>query len=168
MQTRRYPSKVRSLTKPFWEKVARSGNAAAAAAPQDPSTSDSPTLKEALSSPEASIWNTAIQKESLEHARCWELVQKPVGAKLFSSEVILKGKRDKNGTPARCKARKVLLGNLETLGADFDQTYALFVGFSVIRAALSLAARERMCWREKGFRSVFYYLSSARHSPSCL
>jgi Reverse transcriptase (RNA-dependent DNA polymerase) len=62
--------------------------------------------------------------ESVREAGTWNVVAPPRGAKLFPSKLVLKVKRNSDGTFERRKVRLVLLGNFQIPDVDFYDTYA--------------------------------------------
>ena len=105
-------------------------------------TSDEPTLREALSatSEEREAWTKAIEEEfeSLEEKDTWERHNNP-SAKPLPTHIVLKVKRDVNGNAERFKARIVAGGNFQTYGEDYMETYAPVVSFSLVRVFLYIA-----------------------------
>ncbi|SNX85305.1 related to retrotransposon protein [Melanopsichium pennsylvanicum] len=100
-----------------------------------------PTLKEAFNGDDAQQWHEAIRKEleGLEAMGTWEIVDKPEGANLVDSRIILRLKLDADGIPIRHKARLVARGFTQREGIDFEETFAPVAPVSAIRGLLALA-----------------------------
>jgi Reverse transcriptase (RNA-dependent DNA polymerase) len=64
------------------------------------------------------------------------------GMNILRPHLVLKAKRDTAGAIIKYKARLVAGGNAQVNGPDFDQSYAPVADFTVVRAILSIAARE--------------------------
>jgi hypothetical protein len=58
------------------------------------------------------------------------------GAKIFPSKLVLKVKRNSDGTFERRKARLVLLENLQRPDIDFYDTYAPVADFVVVQIVI--------------------------------
>lgn len=80
----------------------------------------------------------AIQAEleSLRERGTWELVPRPVGAQVLPSELVLKLKRQPDGSVSKYKARLIVLGCLQ---GNVEKTFSPTVDFTTIRIALALA-----------------------------
>jgi hypothetical protein len=90
-------------------------------------------------------WQAAIQKEyrNLKHKGTWKLMQRtqlPSHAKVLPGKLVLKTKRDKNGSITKRKARWVAKGFRQQQGTDFDQTYAGVCKTTTWKLAIALAA----------------------------
>ena len=162
--TRRYPLLQRTPTPSLWRSSAYM--VSAATSPQEYDTSchaissmqsDSPTLKQALSSPDSDKWQAAIAEElqSLHDASTWELVDAPKGARVFPSKFVLKVKRHSDGTLERYKARLVLLGHLQRPNIDFYDTYAPVADFTVVQVLLALACHHGWLIRQFDVKTAF-------------
>ena len=84
------------------------------------------TYQEAIESPEADHWKTAMDDEisSLTTLKTWEVVPRPKDRKTIDSKWIFKIKHNVNGEIARYKARLVAKGYTQVNGLDFNETYA--------------------------------------------
>lgn len=84
-------------------------------------TSDDPTLREAMSATpeERNLWQSAIDADfaSLESKQTWKTDDSP-GSQPLPTHVVLKIKRQSNGSIDRFKARVVAGGNFQTYGED--------------------------------------------------
>lgn len=100
------------------------------------STSDDPTLKEAMSSTseERNLWIAAIEEEfkSLKENNTWVLDPNPK-AQPLPTHVRLKIKRESDGAVERFKARLVVGGNIQIFGVNYLETYAPVVSFVIVR-----------------------------------
>ena len=102
---------------------------------------DPMTLSEALNSPEAEEWNTAMYEEYEAHKANGTrnivdspLVKKPIGAKFF-----FKTKFDSKGRIERRKARLVAKGIAQMPGTDFNETFAPVARANSIRVIMVFA-----------------------------
>ena len=92
--------------------------------------------KDAVSRPDASKWQAAMEKELRQQAdkECWRLVPRPAGARVLSGKWVYKMKDD--GT---AKARWVVRGN-ESDPDQWEDTRATVVRCQTSRLLMSLAA----------------------------
>ena len=159
---RRYPSRTRKPPQDWWANMASSG-------PNPPakiltgtsllvSTSDEPTLREAMSTPpeERSLWMQAIEDEldSLHAKHTWTPDNSP-GSKPLPTHVVLKVKRNADGSVDRFKARIVAGGNFQQYGTDYFDTYAPVVDFAMVRAFLYMALVHNMCIGQADVKTAF-------------
>jgi Reverse transcriptase (RNA-dependent DNA polymerase) len=107
-------------------------------------TPDSPTISSALASTNKEKWLEAIDKEvsALEDAGTWTLVPHQPGMNFLRSHLVLKPKRDTAGAIIKHKALRVVGGDAQVHGLEFDQSYTPVANFTVVRIILSIAARE--------------------------
>jgi hypothetical protein len=119
--------------------------------------SDSPTLKQALSSPSRDMWEVAIAEEleSLREAGTWDDVEQPHGVKIFPSRFVSKVKRHSDGFFERRKARLVLMGNLQRPNIDYFDTYAPVADFVVVRIVLAMACAKQWVVHQLDVKSAF-------------
>jgi Reverse transcriptase (RNA-dependent DNA polymerase) len=79
----------------------------------------------------------AIHSElgSFREMKTWELVDKevPADVKILPCKLVLKIKKNKDGTVERYRARVVILGNMQQVGVDYDLTFAPVIDFTIIR-----------------------------------
>jgi hypothetical protein len=66
----------------------------------------------------------------------------PYGKKAITAKWVFKRKLGINGGPPRCKARLVARGFEQRYGIDFEETFALVVKWSTIRAFTMRAAQQ--------------------------
>ena len=71
-----------------------------------------PLYREAMESPNAEKWSTAMTDEhkSLVNNKTWVLVNRPIGAHVVGTRWLYKTKRDENGKVVRFKGRLVAQG----------------------------------------------------------
>jgi hypothetical protein len=81
-------------------------------APEDPGT-----FEEAMSRPEAALWDEAVTKEflNMESNGAWELGTPPRGTKVISTKMVFKVKVDPDGAITKYKDRLVARGFMEGL-----------------------------------------------------
>lgn len=99
------------------------------------------TVKEALASPEANLWQKAMEEEigNLQKAQTWELVPRPPSAKVITSKWVFRKKRDNEGKCIKFKARLVARGYQQLPGIDFHETYSPVIKLKSIRTLLAIA-----------------------------
>ena len=119
---------------------------------------DEPTLREAMKRDDADLWKEAVQKEIdvLNKRGTWELVPRPPKQRVLPSKVVLKIKRNPDGTVDRYKARLVVLGCLQQ-PEDYEETFSPVVDFSTIRTALTLAVHEGEVCHHVDITGAFLY-----------
>lgn len=153
--SRRHPQNTRSTR-------SAGPSALKAAAKAD---TDNPTLKMAMSSPEAPQWNAAIQLEleAIQQRGTWELVPRPPGVRVIPSKLVLKVKRNGDGTVERLKARICASGNRQGED-DYYDTYAPVCDFKTIRTVLAIASLEKAPVHMYDISNAFLY-SSMENDP---
>ncbi|KAJ9520596.1 hypothetical protein QJQ45_007467 [Haematococcus lacustris] len=112
----------------------------------DTSSSDTPTVLEALSGPHAEYWREAMHTElaSLHANGTWTLVERPPGARVLPTKWVLKIKRDATGAIEKFKARLVAKGFMQVSGVDVGDVYAPVSKHTTLRALLAMAAARDM------------------------
>ncbi|KAJ9510201.1 hypothetical protein QJQ45_015674 [Haematococcus lacustris] len=112
----------------------------------DTSSSDTPTVLEALSGPHAEYWREAMHSElaSLHANGTWTLVERPSGARVLPTKWVLKIKRDATGAIEKFKARLVAKGFMQVSGVDVGDVYAPVSKHTTLRSLLALAAARDM------------------------
>ena len=133
----RYPTRDRQApVLPYQKYLANSADA------ETNQESDTPTVKEALSGPDAPEWLLAIEKEwnSLKKLKVWKLAYLPDDANAIPCEWKLKRKRDSDGNKSVLKARLVAGGHKQILGVDCFETASPTARGDTIKIAYALAA----------------------------
>ena len=151
-QQSRYPRRTRRQPERYM------ANAAQCSQNITVTTSDEPTLHEALNATpeERELWQAAIDEEleSLESNNTWYPDDQP-DAQPLPTHAILKVKRKADGSVERFKARVVAGGNHQTYGENYKETYAPVVSFTMVRIFLYLALCLQMCVGQLDVKSAF-------------
>lgn len=118
---------------------------------------DPSSLKEALSSPDADLWQEAIDNEieSLENNKTWNLVDLPPGCKTIGSKWILKRKIKPDGTVEKFKARLVAKGYKQRENVDFFDTYSPVSRLVSIRVLFAVAAIHELIVHQMDVKTAF-------------
>ncbi|KAJ9513725.1 hypothetical protein QJQ45_015476 [Haematococcus lacustris] len=137
---RRNPARQRQLPERFRQPELGSMTVS------DIPSSDTPTVIEALSGPQADYWREAMHTElaSLHANGTWTLVERPPGARVLPTKWVLKIKRDATGAIEKFKARLVAKGFMQVSGVDVGDVYAPVSKHTTLRALLALAAARDM------------------------
>jgi len=103
---------------------------------------DPNSLKESLTSPDADLWQEAINDEmdSLESNKTWHLVDLPPGCKTIECKWFLKRKLKPDGSIEKYKACLVAKGFKQKENIDFFDTYSPVTRVTAIRVLIALAA----------------------------
>ena len=118
------------------------------------------SIKQALESPEADEWRTAILNEMVamrENSVFEEVVAEdvPRGTKLLQSMIIFKKKLDDKGNVVKYKARWVAKGYSQTKGVNYDETFAPTATITAIRLLLSMACQRGMNIQQMDVTTAF-------------
>lgn len=107
-------------------------------------TALSPSYKQAIASTEQAEWKAAMRLEldNLIRMKVFELVPRPLKAKIISCRWHLKKKLKNDGTLDKFKARLVARGFTQREGLDFDQTFAPSSRQESLKAFLSFVGYE--------------------------
>ena len=105
-----------------------------------------------------SKWIAAADDEykSLIENKTWTLVDLPKGKKAIGSKWVFKEKLLPDGTVTE-KARLCALGYSQRPGVDFDETFSPVTKHSTIRAALKIAAIQKMHIKHLDIKTAFLY-----------
>lgn len=130
------------------------------ALPRSITTTDEPTLSQAMQSPERPLWMAAIDEEfqTLSKNNSWT-EEKETGSSNspLPSGIILKVKRDEMGIPARFKARLVVRGNLQESSNHASDLYAPVACMELVRIMLSLSITREWCCDHIDIKGVFLH-----------
>lgn len=126
----------------------------AASVPPDPLT-----YHQAVTSPEAAHWHTAMQAEmdSLARNHTWSLLPLPVHRQAIACKWVYHIKTTAKGDISKYKARLVAKGFSQQYGIDYQETFSPVVKFDSIRTVLSLAASQDMHIAQFDVKSAFLY-----------
>ena len=104
---------------------------------------DNPTWSMAMNGPFAAEYYAACQTEldTLQTMKAWDIVRIPKGVQPIQSTWAFKCKRCPDGTVKKFKARFCVMGNRQTHGVDFFETWSPVVQWSTIRLMMILSAK---------------------------
>ncbi|CAD6949432.1 unnamed protein product, partial [Tilletia controversa] len=99
------------------------------------------TLKDAMRGTDWGLWLEAMREEMSSHQEMgtWVLEELPSNRDVVGSRWVFKLKLDAQGVVSRYKARLVAQGFSQTLGVDYEETYAPVTRLITIRTLLALA-----------------------------
>lgn len=117
------------------------------------------SVVEALNSPQASQWKSAMQEEldSLESRNTWQLSELPKDKKCIGCRWVFKLKTNAEGKVARYKARLVAQGFSQTKGIDYEKTSAPVVNFLILRILLALTVEFGWYTRHVDIKCAYLY-----------
>lgn len=123
-------------------------------------TSDEPTVKEALTATpaEVKLWHEAIEAElkTLEDKRTWiEVKDKPINTNALPSHIVHKIKRNKHGQPKVFKARVVDGGHRQLYQRDYKKIYSPVVDFRVCLLVWLIDLVMGLCTRHVDVKAAF-------------
>jgi len=100
------------------------------------------TVADALTSPDADRWHSAMATEinSLMANHTWSLVPLPHGRQPVTCKWVLRRKLNADGTIARFKARLVARGFSQVPGLDYHETFSPVLRMASFRILLALTA----------------------------
>ena len=104
---------------------------------------DNPTWSMAMNGPFAEEYYAACRTEldTLQKIEAWDIVKIPKGVQPIQSTWAFKCKRFPDGTVKKFKARFCVMGNRQTYGVDFFETWSPVVQWSTIRLMMVLSAK---------------------------
>ena len=110
------------------------------------------SVAEALSRPDAAMWQQAIDEEvaSILQYGVWSECELPAGKQALPTHFVFEVKRD-----GRYKARLVAGGHRQQHGLDFEETYAPVCSYRTMRMLLAVAAHEDLELRQFDIRTAF-------------
>jgi hypothetical protein len=118
------------------------------------------TYQEALSRPDASLWQQAITSElnSLKANDTWSIMsyhQIPDGRQPIGCKWVFKRKLNSDRSIARYKARLVAKGYAQQFGIDYGETYAPVAKFTSIRALIAIGASHDLEMHQMDVKTAF-------------
>ena len=135
-------------------------NAVAFAAQAASKSNEEPnTIEEALSRPDKSLWQDAIDKElkSLGQNHTWDETSRPSNRNIVGSKWVFKIKRKSDGSIDRYKARLVAQGFSQLPGHDFDETFAPVARYDSLRILLRIASQNKWIPQQMDVNSAYLY-----------
>jgi Reverse transcriptase (RNA-dependent DNA polymerase) len=134
-----FPGLSRTLNKPrsFWAQGTQNDSRTDIKF----TTSDSPTLREALSTPiEQELWQQSIAEEMESLQAKWACVDVDVATcSPLPTHPVLQIKRTVNGEFERCETRIVAGGDHQEYGVDYTDNYASVIEWTIVRLFLYLS-----------------------------
>jgi hypothetical protein len=117
------------------------------------------TFEEAMKSPEATAWKSAMETEltSMRELEVWSQVPRTVSIKVLPCRWVFKVKRHADGTVERHKARLVAKGFKQQSGVDFDQVWAPVSRHATVRALFSTVAHQGWEMDQVDVTTAFLY-----------
>jgi len=113
---------------------------------------------EAMQSNEQKQWMKAMKDKlaSLKENETWELVNRPINAKVIKNRWVMRVKTSSDGN-ARFKARLVAKGYAQKPGIYYDETFSPVACYDTIRTLLAVAASEGMKIKQFDVKTTFLY-----------
>ncbi|KAL1192817.1 Retrovirus-related Pol polyprotein from transposon TNT 1-94 [Cardamine amara subsp. amara] len=104
-------------------------------------------------------WRLAIKSEvnSLEDLGTWTIEDLPEGKKALGCKWVFRLKFNSDGTLERHKARLVVLGNHQTEGVDYDETFAPVCKMTTVRAFLQYAVNKNWVIHQMDVHNAFLH-----------
>lgn len=120
---------------------------------------DEISVDEALSGPEASKWEEAMNSEyqSLMDNKTWQLVPAPADRKLVTCKWLLRKKFHSDGSVSRYKARLVARGFSQVQGMDYRETFSPVLRITTFRILIAIAAQFRFLLHQMDVRTAFLH-----------
>jgi hypothetical protein len=125
------------------------------------------SFKQAMASPEAEEWKSAIDAEnaSLLRNKTFTIVERPRGIRVLGLKWVFKVKENADGSVERYKARCTALGNLQREGFDYEETFSPVVRYSTLRTLLAVASARKYIVHHMDVDTAFLYGRMPRGSP---
>ena len=104
-------------------------------------------------------WREAMQQEisALEHNKTWVVQNLPDGKKALGCKWVYKIKHNSDGTIERLKARLVILGNHQTEGLDYTETFAPVAKMVTVRVFLVVVAAKNWAVHQMDVHNAFLH-----------
>lgn len=117
------------------------------------------SFKNAMASPDASLWKIAMQEEYdfLIQNQTWTLKQLTLDRSPIKSRWVFKIKPGIRGAPPRYKARLVAKGFLQHFGLDYGKTFAPVAKQDTLRVVLSVVAAYDLEMHQLDVKTAFLY-----------
>ena len=117
------------------------------------------TLREALEGPDAAEWSNSMLDEScsLKDNNTFEVIVKPVGARVLGHKWVYKVKANQDGIVTRYKSRYTALGNRQREDIDYDETFAPVVRNSSLKTLFAVAAANDFPVHQMDVDTAFLY-----------
>ncbi|UYV70039.1 K02A2.6-like, partial [Cordylochernes scorpioides] len=125
------PQRTRTIPKRFDDYVLATSNKTI---PKD--------YDEAIAREDKKHWENAMLEEiqNMYSHQVWELVPRPVNAKVVKSKWVFKISKDQENKNKTYKARPVAMGYNQTPGRDYNEGFSPVIKIATLRTILSLAA----------------------------
>lgn len=115
------------------------------------------TFSQYLNSPDKQKWTDAMKVEmaQLVSNHTWDLVPRSKDMKVIGNKWVWRVKKNADGSIEKLKARLVALGNTQTKGVDFGETFAPVLHFNSFRTLLAISAELGLTLSQSDVASAF-------------